>query len=199
MSAFLSVSGSPNIPGTTNTRTYYIAAQMEYWDYAPRYIRSHSLWQDRSNPLPFFSQMNQITGEAVGSTIYDAFLVANSRANGATVTGTLGRLSWTARYWQYPNENFNYNEAVRTHPAPFEHLGILGPLIRAEVGDKIVVVFYNNLTFNASFTPQGLLLQNGDDGFGVDGTGRVVAPGSKYTYTFRVPSSAGPGSNDPSR
>jgi FtsP/CotA-like multicopper oxidase with cupredoxin domain len=34
-------------------------------------------------------------------------------------------------------------------PSPPEH-GLLGPVIRAEVGDKIVVHFKNKLLFNAS-------------------------------------------------
>lgn len=48
-----------------------------------------------------------------------------------------------------------YTDATFTTKAPHDpHLGILGPTIRAESGDKIVVNFKNMLPFNASVQVQ---------------------------------------------
>lgn len=44
-----------------------------------------------------------------------------------------------------------YTDSTFTKKAPHDpHLGILGPILRAEAGDKIVVNFKNKLPFNAS-------------------------------------------------
>lgn len=49
-----------------------------------------------------------------------------------------------------------YTDATFTRRAPHDaHLGILGPTIRAEPGDKIVVHFLNRLPFNASVQVRG--------------------------------------------
>src|ERR1700751_3244752 len=41
-------------------------------------------------------------------------------------------------------------------PAAWEHLGLLGPVIHAEVGDTIRVVFRNHTTLPASMHPHGV-------------------------------------------
>src|ERR1700737_45919 len=46
-----------------------------------------------------------------------------------------------AIYREYTDATFT---KLKPRPAPWQHLGILGPLIRAEVGDTIKVVFKNN-------------------------------------------------------
>ena len=50
-----------------------------------------------------------------------------------------------------------YTDATFTKRVPHDpHLGILGPIIRAEQGDKIVVNFKNMLPFNASIQVRDL-------------------------------------------
>jgi manganese oxidase len=51
---------------------------------------------------------------------------------------------------------------VRKRLPDEEHLGLLGPLIRAEVGDTIQVVFRNNLTFPVNLEPSGVLYSDAD-------------------------------------
>lgn len=52
-------------------------------------------------------------------------------------------------YRQYDDKNF-------TIPSPHEaHLGILGPVIRGEIGDVIKIVFFNNASFPYSLMLNG--------------------------------------------
>ncbi len=80
---------------------------------------------------------------------------------------------------------------------------MLGPLIRAEVGDTIRVVFRNNCSFPASIHPHGFFYTRENegapywDGHSVVHPGDSVPPGGTYAYTWKVPERAGPGPNDP--
>jgi len=85
------------------------------------------------------------------------------------------------------------------------NLGLLGPIIRAEVGDTIVVHFRNNTRFPASIHPHGVFYTKSSEGaIYNDGTEAsekaddIVYPGTSYTYFWRVPERAGPSRNDPS-
>ncbi|HKU80649.1 MAG TPA: multicopper oxidase domain-containing protein [Candidatus Tumulicola sp.] len=85
------------------------------------------------------------------------------------------------------------------------YMGLLGPAIRAEVGDSVVVVFKNNSRLPLSFHVHGLRYLKTSEGapYREDGTvaqkpGDAVAPGATYTYHFDVPERSGPGPMDPS-
>ena len=80
-----------------------------------------------------------------------------------------------------------------------------GPVIRAEVGDTIRVVFKNKANRPYSIHPHGVFYDKSSEGTRyADGTtydekaDDSVPPGSTYTYQWRVPKRAGPGPNDPS-
>jgi FtsP/CotA-like multicopper oxidase with cupredoxin domain len=84
-----------------------------------------------------------------------------------------------------------------------QYLGTLGPIIRAEVGDTIVVHFRNNTRFPASVHPHGVFYDKASEGAPyADGTALknddAVLPGAECTYIWEVPDRAGPGPNDPS-
>jgi FtsP/CotA-like multicopper oxidase with cupredoxin domain len=94
---------------------------------------------------------------------------------------------------------------LKARGAEWEHLGLLGPLLRAEVGDTIRVVFKNNGTHPYSMHPHGVFYDKDFEGSAYeDGTatklkkGGVVPPGETHTYNWQVPERAGPGPNDPS-
>jgi FtsP/CotA-like multicopper oxidase with cupredoxin domain len=74
----------------------------------------------------------------------DATLTCRPQVFVETTEGTLGS--------EYRKAVFRgYTDATFKTPAPRDELfGILGPTIRAEAGDKIVVHFLNRLPFNAS-------------------------------------------------
>ena len=99
-----------------------------------------------------------------------------------------------------------YTDATFTQLKPrgpeWEHLGMLGPVLRAEVGDTIKVVFKNNATHPFSMHPHGVFYAKESEGAGYqDGSSAMkkgVAPGQTHTYIWEVPERAGPGPNDPS-
>lgn len=104
-----------------------------------------------------------------------------------------------AIYREYTDGTFT---KLAPRPAQWEHLGILGPLIRAEVGDVVKVIFKNNTKIFCSMHPHGLAYSKESEGAVYsDGTsesrkGGAVPPGQTYTYTWTVPERAGPAPGD---
>lgn len=107
-----------------------------------------------------------------------------------------------AVYHEYTDETF---ATLKQRQPQWEHLGILGPLIRAEVGDVIKVFFKNNTKFFCSMHPHGLAYGKDSEGALYSDNaspeakkGDGVPPGQTYTYTWTVPERAGPGPGDSS-
>jgi FtsP/CotA-like multicopper oxidase with cupredoxin domain len=164
--------GSPATAARSQTRHYYIAADVVEWDYAP-------------------SGMNKITGEPFGDD-ENVFVEQGDHR--------IGRVYRKAIYREYTDNTFTTLKPV---PSVWQHLGSLGPVIRAEVGDTIVVDFKNNATFPASMHPHGVLYNKDSEGApyadgtsGGDKADDGVAPGATHTYTWQVPERAGPGPGD---
>lgn len=97
---------------------------------------------------------------------------------------SLGWKYHTLVYRAYTDGSFR---TLAQRPASENYLGYDGPLMRAEVGDTIVVVFKNNTRFPVNMRPNGLKSTGGDG---------PVAPGSRKTYHWSVPESSGPGPSD---
>ena len=83
------------------------------------------------------------------------------------------------------------------------HMGLLGPLLRAEVGDTIRVVFRNHATRPYSMHPHGVFYRKDAEGTayldGTSGADRMddsVPPGRTHVYTWPVPERAGPADGD---
>ena len=115
---------------------------------------------------------------------------------------TAGTKFRKAVYREYTDATFS---TLKPRPQQWEHLGILGPLIRAEVGDVIKVVFKNNAKIFGGMHSHGLAYGKDSEGAVYqDGVmpeqkkGYVVPPGQVFTYTWTVPERAGPGPGDPS-
>jgi manganese oxidase len=100
-----------------------------------------------------------------------------------------------------------YTDATFTHLAPiapqWQHLGMLGPVVRAVVGDHVTIVFKNNLDRPASVHVHGFKYNQRSEGAPYDKGvapgakgGDAVAPGKTYTYSYTVPERAGPGPMD---
>jgi len=98
------------------------------------------------------------------------------------------------RFIEYTDSSFS----VRT-PQP-EWLGILGPVIRAEVGDTIVVEFLNRSIRVHNIHPHGLRYDKSSEGahYVASGPGSLVLSGARYTYTWVADAGSGPGPGDPS-
>lgn len=136
--------------------------------------------------------INQLTGEPFDSVAAVAVGTGPHR---------IGHVYRKALYREYSDATFT---ELKTRPPAWEHLGFLGPLIRAEVGDTIRVVFQNNARFPASLHPHGVFYDKDSEGAPyVDGTGDGdkgddgVPPGGTHTYVWPVPERAGPGAHDP--
>lgn len=109
----------------------------------------------------------------------------------------IGKVYRKAVYREYTDGTFT-REKKRS--PEWEHLGILGPLIRAEVGDTIAVHFRNKTTQAYSIHPHGVSYTRESEGTPYAGTSMpasgLVPPGQEHTYIWNVPERAGPGEVD---
>ena len=103
-------------------------------------------------------------------------------------------------YREYTDSTFR---TLKPRAPEWEHLGFLGPLIRAVVGDTIRVVFRNNGDRPYSVHPHGVLYDKASEGVpyndGTSGRDKAddgVPPGGTHTYVWPVPERAGPGPMD---
>jgi manganese oxidase len=103
-------------------------------------------------------------------------------------------------YREYTDSSFR---TLKPRPLAWQHLGFLGPLIRAVVGDTIRVVFRNNGDRPYSVHPHGVLYDKASEGVpyndGTSGDDKAddgVPPGGTHTYVWPVPERAGPGPMD---
>jgi hypothetical protein len=110
------------------------------------------------------------------------------------------RIYHKAIYREYTDSSF---ATVKPRPPQREHLGILEPLIRAEVGDSVRVVFRNKTHLTLTMHPHGLAYTKDAEGsLYNDGTAGIVkaddqvAPSATFTYIWTVPESSGPGPLD---
>ncbi|MBS1852896.1 MAG: multicopper oxidase domain-containing protein [Acidobacteria bacterium] len=103
--------------------------------------------------------------------------------------------SWNkSRFIEYTDATFSVRK-----PQP-EWLGILGPVIRGEVGDEIIVEFLNRTHAEHSIHPHGLRYDKANEGahYVPSGRGGEVPPGGRFTYHWFADEGSGPGKNDPS-
>ena len=156
------------------TRTYYIAADDVTWDYVP-------------------GGVDVITGQPFKSI--GSFQVAGKRVDRPVPTTYLKTL-----YREYTDATF---KTLKPRTPEWEHLGFLGPLIRAEVGDTIQVIFRNNSKRPYSMHPHGVFYNKDSEGApyedgtsGADKADDGVPPGGTHKYTWQVPERAGPASGD---
>ena len=125
-------------------------------------------------------------------------------AKGFTETSAnhIGRVYKKAVYHEYTDGTFTM---IKPRAPQDAYQGILGPILYAEVGDTIKVVFKNNATHPYGMHPHGVLYQKDSEGANYNGgsgdmedRSACIAPGATHTYTWNVPDRAGPGPNDPS-
>ncbi len=62
------------------------------------------------------------------------------------------------------NADRRLSSSLQVRSAADEHLGLLGPTIRAEVGDEIHVVFSNRMRYPASVHSHGVLYNKSSEG-----------------------------------
>ncbi|MFV2056693.1 MAG: multicopper oxidase domain-containing protein [Thiohalomonadales bacterium] len=105
------------------------------------------------------------------------------------------------RYIQYTDKHYN----VKVNQPDW--LGVLGPIIRAEVGDELVIHFCNAATSgNYSMHPHGVRYDKDSEGAhysGVNaadgappGNGSQVSPGACFDYHWFADKTSGPGKGE---
>ena len=157
------------------TRVYYIAAEEVIWDYAPQ-------GYDVFMGMPFDS--------------IDSVYAVNRPS---APTPRIGSKNRKARYIEYTDSTFTIAKAIAPE---WQHLGILGPVIRANVGDSVTVYFKNNTSINTTIHVHGLEYDAASEGSpynnGSSSAGNCVVPGARYMYKYFARESSGPGPSQPS-
>ncbi|XP_036368006.1 hephaestin-like [Octopus sinensis] len=176
MRAFYNVKicyNAPDLPRKTNIRRYFIAAEELRWDHAPK-------------------KRSIVTGNDLNNVDEDGNIYIRHNQY------FIGSVYKKALFREYTDEKFD-QRVVRD--SSDVHLGVMGPIIRAEVGETIEVHFKNKASRPYSMLPHGLYFQNEEDGELYNASNPTAAskvmPNSTFKYTWRVPASSGPGAKDP--
>jgi len=158
---------------SSHTRLYFIAADEMDWVYVP----SH--------------------GDQALTGAKDDFSAAPGAKGMLDPNATTYR---KALYREYTDSSFR---TLKPRTGAWAHLGNLGPLIRAEVGDTIRIVFRNNATRPYSMHPHGVFYKKDSEGLayldgtaGADRLDDAVAPHGTHIYVWSVPERAGPAAGD---
>nr|XP_020637515.1 ceruloplasmin [Pogona vitticeps] len=166
---------APSVQKGQKVRQYYIAADEIIWNYAP-------------------SGINNFTGEKL---IQDEDAKTFFEQGELRIGGSYKKVL----YYEYVDETFTVQ---RTKLPGEEHLGLLGPIIRAEVGDTIRVMFQNKASHPFSIQPHGLSYSKGNEGSlyntisrGAASPSSHVNPGETFIYEWEVPETVGPTPEDP--
>jgi len=132
--------------------------------------------------------------EIVGQPYVDSAFFANAKPRPASTVYK------KVLYREYTDSSYR---TLKPRPAEWAHLGFLGPLIRAVVGDTIRVVFRNNGHRPFSLHPHGVFYDKASEGVpyndgtsGKDKADDGVPPGGTHVYVWPVPERAGPGPMD---
>ncbi|XP_056254111.1 ferroxidase HEPHL1 isoform X1 [Seriola aureovittata] len=152
-------------------RNYYLAAERVLWNYAP-------------SGKDLINNVSLIEAASASEVFF---------GRGG---GRIGGQYMKAIFKEYTDNAFNVTKPPTPDPG---HLGILGPVLRAEEGDTLKVTFMNKADRNYSIQPHGLHYDKHSQGSsyedGVNNPGSHVGPGERFVYTWQV--LEGPSSSDP--
>uniref|UniRef100_A0A8B9TIG6 ferroxidase n=1 Tax=Anas platyrhynchos TaxID=8839 RepID=A0A8B9TIG6_ANAPL len=146
-------------------RQYFIAAEEIIWNYGP-------------------SAMNHFTGQELITDSESQIFFEQSETR-------IGGSYKKAIYKEYTDGTFM--EQKKRIPEEV-HLGLLGPIIKAEVGESIRVTFRNNASRPFSIQPHGVSYRKNNEGALYPSH---VSPGTTYTYEWNIPEDVGPTDQDP--
>jgi manganese oxidase len=166
-----------------SVRTYYIGVEKVFWDYAP-------------------SGMNQIKNISLDADEDAAVFTKPGKDR-------VGRKYLKLQYVEYTNSTFSKRkrDVDPVYRKRWEHLGIVGPLLHAEVGDTIRVTF-KNLTpvkdnMNVSIHVHGVRYKKSSEGApyndgtsGKDKADDAVGPGQTHTYEWVADEASAPAPMD---
>jgi len=194
-------------PWRSHSREYWIKAEEVFWNYSPSYPIN------RMTDEPF-AEKELVFLKPGPDRIGRIYRKAVFRSYGPNFDTLLDG--------PQPSGGSNPDKGqVRRSGSREEHLGLLGPILRAEVGDTIVVHFRNETRFPVSLHPHGVSYDKANEGSGSAGStsadgsngspgihrshphhggggiGGAVPAGSSFTYRWQVPPRSGPGPADP--
>lgn len=179
------------------TRRHYIAAEQVLWDYAP-------LGGDACTAPTSTNTIKSIEASTNGTPASEVApfneVALTFLANG---TGMAGGRYLKALYVEYTDDTFTQKKARQASDA---YQGLLGPVLRAEVGDTLQITFKNNLQgqsvsmhgHGVAYTKSSEGASYADSTSGNDVLDDAIAPGQTWVYNWTVPESSGPGPSDPS-
>ena len=137
------------------------------------------------------SGQNEITGAAFDDTA-NTYVKQGPQRIGSKYLKSL--------YREYTDATFQH---LKPRGPQWQHLGMLGPVIRGVVGDTLKVVYRNNLDRPTSIHVHGVKYAKNSEGAsyadgtsGSDKSDDLVPPHGTYTYNYTVPERAGPGPMD---
>uniref|UniRef100_A0A667WZL3 Ceruloplasmin n=1 Tax=Myripristis murdjan TaxID=586833 RepID=A0A667WZL3_9TELE len=139
-----------------HSKTYYIAAMEMEWDYAPNRTWETEMFRGlHDSPAPIYlDKQNKFIGGRYKKVVYR----------------------------QFTNDKFT-TQVQR--PPDMEHLGIMvSPMIHADVGDKVKIVFKNMATRAYSIHAHGVKTESPDV--------HQTQPGETHTYYWYVTKATGP-------
>uniref|UniRef100_A0A671E758 ferroxidase n=1 Tax=Rhinolophus ferrumequinum TaxID=59479 RepID=A0A671E758_RHIFE len=140
-------------------RTYYIAAVEVEWDYSPS-----RKWEKELHHLQELNVSNAFLDK-------EEFYIGSKYKK--------------AVYRQYTDNTFRV-PVVRK--AEEKHLGVLGPQLHADVGDKVNIIFKNMATRPYSIHAHGVKTESS--------TVTPTLPGETRTYKWKIPDRSGGGTED---
>ncbi|XP_027004663.2 ferroxidase HEPHL1-like [Tachysurus fulvidraco] len=143
------------------TAHYYISAEELEWDYSP----------NRTWELEYFNTTEE---DSPGSIFV------------GTGENRLGSKYKKVIYREYTDATFR---TKKLRSSSEKHLEILGPIIRAEVGEVVHITFLNKASRPYSIQPHGVKTSPQNPA--------PVLPGNMSMYQWIVPESSGPGVSDP--
>ena len=114
----------------------------------------------------------------------------NLLEGGSLAQPWIGHTRWPkTRYIEYTDSSFTTKK-----PQP-DWLGILGPVIRGEVGDEFIVEFLNRSKRPHDMHPHGLRYDKDNEGsyYLPNGRGGLVGNGRRFTYHWFADQGSGPG------
>lgn len=161
-------------PPSGRVRHYFVAAVEDEWDYAP-------------------AGANTCSAETSLFTPDEEVFTASSTDAAAPRVGSTYTKS---RYVEYTDATFT---TVVERPPEWAHLGLVGPLLRAAVGDTLRVTFRNSASHPATMHAHGVRYAKDSEGAlyadgtsGADKADDGVPPGGTHVYVWEVPARAGP-------
>lgn len=176
-----------------DNRHYCIAADEILWDYAPSFPTNLMTGQPFTPEQRVFVEGDGkfFIGHIYRKAVYRQYLYDSG--TGTCNWGT--RIDGPTGVGETP---------TRTPGSNQEHLGILGPILRAAVNDNIIAHFRNNTPGQTlSMHPHGVFYTKSSEGTpmddgttGADKADDAVPPGGTHDYVWEVRDRAGPGLGD---